>query len=95
MRVGALVVLLTGAAAVGAGAQASGAPLQGTDVGITPTTIRVAVLADVDNPAEPGLFQGSVSAVQGWARYLNAHGGLAGRRVVVDFIDTHLSDTDA
>jgi len=93
--VGALVVLLTGATAAGAGAQASGGPLQGTDVGITPTTIRVGVLADVDNAAEPGLFQGSVDAVQGWARYMNAHGGLAGRKVLVDFIDTHLSDTDA
>jgi len=93
--VGALVVALTGATAVGAGAQASGGPLQGTDIGITPTTIRVGVLADVDNAAEPGLFQGSVRAVQGWARYLNARGGLAGRKVVVDFIDTHLSDTDA
>ena len=58
--VGALVVLLTGATAAGAGAQASGGPLQGTDVGITPTTIRIGVLADVDNAAEPGLFQGSV-----------------------------------
>jgi len=93
--VGALVVLLTGATAAGAGAQASGGPLQGTDVGITPTTIRIGVLADVDNAAEPGLFQGSVDAVQGWARYMNAHGGLAGRKVLVDFIDTHLSDTDA
>jgi Periplasmic binding protein len=93
--IGALVVLLTGATAVGVGAQASGGPLQGSDVGITPTTLRVGVLADVDNAAEPGLFQGSVSAVQGWARDLNAHGGLAGRKVVVDFIDTHLSDTDA
>lgn len=95
----AVVVLVTAAAWVGvigsAGAQSGSAPLRATDVGITPTTIRVAVLADVDTPAAPGLFQGSVSAVEGWARYMNSIGGLAGRKVVVDFIDTHLSDSDA
>ncbi len=55
----------------------------------------MAVLADVDTPAAPGLFQGSVSAVEGWANYLNSVGGLAGRKVSVDFIDTHLSADDA
>ncbi len=89
--VAAVVALLAG----GAPAQTGGGALRSTDVGITPTTIRVAVLADVDTPAEPGLFQGSVAAVQGWARYVNAHGGIAGRQVAVDFLDTHLSDTDA
>ena len=96
--VGALVVLITGAAWTGAtvgAAAASRPPRRATDVGITPTTIRIAVLADVDNPAAPGLFQGSVSAVEGWAKYMNSIGGLAGRKVVVDFIDTHLSDSDA
>ena len=93
--VSALSLAVMGVTGAGASARAAAGPLRTTDIGITPTTIRVAVLADVDTPAAPGLFQGSVSAVQGWARYLNAHGGLAGRKVVVDFIDTHLTDTDA
>jgi hypothetical protein len=92
------VVLITGAAWTGAtvgAAATSPPPRRATDVGITPTTIRIAVLADVDTPAAPGLFQGSVSAIEGWAKYMNSIGGLAGRKVVVDFIDTHLSDSDA
>ncbi len=62
-----------------------------TEVGVTAKTIRIAVVADVDTPLAPGLFKGSVDGVKGWAKYVNAHGGLAGRKVVVDFIDSKLS----
>ncbi len=68
---------------------------QATEVGVTATTIRVAVVADVDNPLQPGLFAGPVAAVRGFATYINQHGGLAGRKVVVDFIDSHLSESEA
>ena len=68
---------------------------QGTDVGITSSTIRIGVVADVDNPAEPGLFAGSPAAVEAFAAYTNRHGGLAGRKLVVDFLDSHLSDADS
>lgn len=79
-----------------AGANTHGAAsLQSTDIGITPTEIRIAVVADVDNPLYPGFFAGAVAGVQGAARYLNAHGGLAGRKLVVDFIDSHLDATEA
>jgi ABC-type branched-subunit amino acid transport system substrate-binding protein len=71
------------------------AALQASDVGITPTTIRIAVIADVDNSIAPGLFKGSVDGVQGFAKYINAHGGLAGRKVQVDFIDSHLNPNEA
>ncbi len=49
------------------------------------------MLADVDTAAAPGLFKGAVTGVQGFANYVNAHGGIAGRKLVVDFIDTKLS----
>jgi ABC-type branched-subunit amino acid transport system substrate-binding protein len=62
----------------------------GTDVGLTATTIRVAMIADVNNPLVPGLFQNSVNAVKAWATNVNASGGLAGRKVVVDFCDSKL-----
>ncbi len=95
----AIIVVLaasyTGAAPASARSERGGAALGATDVGVSPTQIRVAVLADVDTPAAPGLFQGSVDAVKGWARFMNRHGGLAGRKVVIDFIDTHLSADDA
>ena len=66
-----------------------------TEVGVTPTTIRIAVVADVDTPLAPGIFQGSVDGVKGWAKYTNSHGGLAGRKVVVDFIDSKLSQDES
>ena len=90
------VVISVGASPIGAAAHAgrSGAG-QATEIGITSSTIRVGVIADVANPAEPGLFAGSPAAVRAFATYINRHGGLAGRKLVVDFIDSHLSNSEA
>jgi ABC-type branched-subunit amino acid transport system substrate-binding protein len=79
------------ASAQGSGAEAPAA----SDVGVTAKEIRVAVVADVDNSFAPGLFKGSVDGVQGWAKYVNKHGGIAGRKVVVDFLDSQLSADEA
>ena len=65
-----------------------------TEVGVTPTQIRIAVVADVDNPFAPGLFQSAVDAVNGAAKYINANGGIAGRKIKVDFIDSHLNGNE-
>jgi ABC-type branched-subunit amino acid transport system substrate-binding protein len=48
------------------------------------------MIADVNNPLVPGLFQDSVNTVKAWASEVNAGGGLAGRKVVVDFCDGRL-----
>ena len=61
---------------------------------MSPTTIRIAVVADVDNPFAPGLFQGSVDAVNGAAKSINSEGGIGGRKVQVDFIDSKLDPND-
>ena len=66
-----------------------------SDVGITAKTIRVAVIADVDNPIVPNVLQGIVDGVKGWGKYVNANGGIAGRKVQVDFIDSKLNPNDA
>ena len=63
----------------------------GTDIGLTATTIKVGIIADVNNPLVPGLFQDSVNAVKAWAAGVNASGGLAGRQVMVDFCDGQLN----
>ena len=47
----------------------------------------MAVIADVNTKANPGLFQKSLNAVKAWASIVNASGGLAGRQIVVDAID--------
>jgi hypothetical protein len=91
-----LAIALTGAVAASgtmgvAGAQGGEESLEATDVGNTANQIRIAVLADVENPLQPGLFRGSPDAMAGFEKFINATGGLAGRKLQVDFIDTSLS----
>ncbi len=62
-----------------------------SDVGITATTIKVGIIADVNNPLVPGLFKDSVNVVDAWAKEVNAAGGLDGRQVSVDFCDGGLN----
>ncbi len=78
----------TGASGTQAPSPAGTAP--GSDIGLTATTIKVGIIADVNNPLVPGLFQKAVNAVKAWATTVNASGGLAGRKVVVDFCDGKL-----
>jgi ABC-type branched-subunit amino acid transport system substrate-binding protein len=80
----------TQAATSGTQAASPAAAAPGTDVGLTATTIKVGLIADVNNPLVPGLFQDSVNAVKAWASDVNASGGLAGHKVVVDFCDSKL-----
>jgi hypothetical protein len=61
------------------------------DIGITDTEIRIAIVADVDNPVVPGLFKSAVDSIRGWARTVNKQGGVAGRKVVAEFIDSRLN----
>jgi ABC-type branched-subunit amino acid transport system substrate-binding protein len=63
------------------------------DVGITANEIHLAIIADVNTPLAPGLFQGSVNAMNAWAKVVNKSGGIAGRKVVIDFADSQLNPT--
>lgn len=69
---------------------ATGAAAAGNDVGITPTTIHIAAITDIATAVNPGLFQKNANVVKAWAAIVNAHGGLAGRQVVVDVCDSKL-----
>jgi hypothetical protein len=92
--VAAIVGMALGASTLGASAQPDDAP-KATEIGVTPSTIRIAVVADVENSLVPGLFAGSPAALEGFQKFINKRGGLAGRKLVVDFIDSHLSADDA
>ena len=70
-------------------------PLTSPEVGVSPTTITVTVVADTDNPIKPGLFTGSWNAVKAWGDYMNANGGLACRKIVVKQANSALSATEA
>jgi hypothetical protein len=90
-----LVLVALAVPAVGtAAAQSSNEKPKATEVGVTATEIHIAVIADVDNPIVPNLFKPDADAVKGVASYLNSKaggGGLAGRKVVVDFYDSKLN----
>ena len=73
----------------------SGATLTATDIGITPTTITIEVMADVGSPLAPGLFQGNLDAINGFAKYVNANGGIACRKLVVRTWDSKLDPTES
>jgi ABC-type branched-subunit amino acid transport system substrate-binding protein len=73
----------------------AGKALTASEVGISPTTITVTVMADVGSPLSPGLFQGSMDGVTAWAKSVNATGGLACRQVVVKEVDSKLSPDEA
>jgi ABC-type branched-subunit amino acid transport system substrate-binding protein len=94
--VSTLGILLAGAPA---GAQSSttaggSGSSGGNEIGVTAKTINVAVVADVDNPIAPNVLIGIVKGVQGWGKYVNANGGIAGRKVKVDFIDSKLNPNE-
>jgi ABC-type branched-subunit amino acid transport system substrate-binding protein len=91
--VGMAAALVTAAASSGfaSAPRATGPAPKATDIGVTATTIHIAIIADVNTPLAPGLFKGSEDAIEAYARYINAHGGLAGRKVAVDFYDSQLS----
>ncbi len=96
--VGGLVIALAVISAVPARAQSGSDTPKATEVGVTAKDIHIAVVADVDNPFVPGLFQGIVDGVKAGAKYLNSKaggGGVAGRQVVVDFIDSKLNANEA
>src|SRR6476660_2004894 len=92
-----VVTLALGTMALGASAQSSNEKPKATDVGITDKEIHVAVIADVDSPLAPNLFKAAVDGMQGWAKYINSKvggGGLAGRKVVIDFYDSKLNPAE-
>jgi ABC-type branched-subunit amino acid transport system substrate-binding protein len=68
-----------------------GDELEATELGVTADTITVTVVAAIEVPGFPGLFQGNHDGVDAWAEYVNDKGGLAGREVVVKHVDSKLS----
>jgi hypothetical protein len=80
---------------VASGADCDGKTLTSPEVGVTDEEITVTVIADVDNPIKPALFEGSWNGMKAWGDYMNANGGLACRRVVVKTADAKLSGEEA
>jgi len=63
-----------------------GTPSPSREIGVTDTTVTVGVVADISGPR--ALFTANWQAMQAFAAYCNAQGGIAGRRLVVQLFDT-------
>jgi ABC-type branched-subunit amino acid transport system substrate-binding protein len=66
-----------------------------TEVGVSADTITVEVMADVGSSLAPGLFQGNHDALEAYAKYINANGGIACRKLVAKLWDTKLSPDES
>jgi ABC-type branched-subunit amino acid transport system substrate-binding protein len=74
----------------GAGPGASGAasgPNTASDVGVTPTTITIGNVASKTNPFDQRAFVGPSYGVQAYVDWVNAHGGIHGRKVILRTCD--------
>ena len=90
-----VAVLVTALVAPIAGAQGGDEPLEASDIGVTKDTITLTVIAAIEVPGFPGLFQGSHDGVDVWAKYINnsckpKNTCVAGREIVVKHIDSKL-----
>jgi ABC-type branched-subunit amino acid transport system substrate-binding protein len=70
-------------------------PLRATGPGVSADEITIEVMADYGSPLAPGLFKANVEAVEAYAEWANARGGIGCRRVVVRRWDSKLDATEA
>jgi hypothetical protein len=94
----AVSLAVLGLPATAATGQGSKSTSSATEIGVTPTEIHIAVIADVDNPFLPGVLADARDAVLSFAKYINGSCAtknkcLAARKLVVDFYDSHLDST--
>jgi ABC-type branched-subunit amino acid transport system substrate-binding protein len=69
--------------------------LEASEIGVTPDKITVEVMADTGSQAIPGMANGSVEAVQAWAKLVNSEGGLACRQVEVKTYDSKIDPNES
>jgi len=60
-----------------------------TAIGVTDTEIHVGTIADVTGP-KPGLNKGMHDSMQAFGNWCNEQGGINGRKLVVDLLDSKL-----
>jgi ABC-type branched-subunit amino acid transport system substrate-binding protein len=60
-----------------------------TDIGVTDTELRIGTVADVTGP-KPGLNKGMHDSMKAFETWCNAQGGVNGRKVVVELLDSKL-----
>jgi ABC-type branched-subunit amino acid transport system substrate-binding protein len=76
-------------------AQCASEPLEATETGVTADKITIEVMADVGSPLAPGLFQGNFDAIEAFADYVNANGGVGCRQLEVKTWDSKLDANES
>ena len=89
-----LAVLVTVVVSLPAAGGAASETPKATEVGVDAQTIHIATVADVDNSIAPGLFAGGVDGVRGAVALINKQGGIGGRKLAMDFIDSQLNPNE-
>src|SRR5438874_2763182 len=74
----------SGPAAAGGG---PGGPNTASDVGVTPTSIKIGNITSIQGQFGPDAFSPSLYGLQAWANGVNARGGVNGRKVSIDTCD--------
>lgn len=72
-----------------------GATPEATEIGVSADTITIEVMADVGSTLAPGLFQGNHDALEAYADYVNANGGIACRDLEVKLWDSKLNPDES
>ena len=90
----ALVALALTVASFATVTSAGAAADDASEIGVSAKAIDIAVIADVDNSLAPNAFKPIVDGVQAGVKFVNANGGVAGRTLKMDFIDSHLNPND-
>lgn len=95
----AVIAVASAALAMPAAGQSNTEKPVGSEVGVTPTEIHIALIADVDNPIAPNVALSVENAVNAFAKYVNNSCAsrdkcLAGRRLMVDFYDSRLNPNE-
>jgi ABC-type branched-subunit amino acid transport system substrate-binding protein len=85
----------TTTAAAGGDEACEGVELEATEIGVTEDTITIQVMADINSPLAPGLFKGNADALEGFAEFINANGGIACRDLEVEVWDSKLTPEEA
>ena len=77
-------------AGVGLTAAAPASATGSATPGITAKTVTVGSISDISSPV-PGLFEGAKVGTEAYFAYVNSHGGVNGRKLVLDGMDSAFS----
>jgi ABC-type branched-subunit amino acid transport system substrate-binding protein len=90
VRCGLALAIGSGALVLGVGAAGAGAATTVAAPGVTATSVTVGSISDISEPIA-GLFQGAKVGTQAYFAYINSKGGVNGRKLILNGMDSAFS----